>query len=481
MVRNADGVAAKAALADAIAGMAASLVSMVAFYPVDVMKTRTQVGHDEDKEDGTSKKKARALSFFRGLHLKMAHTILSSFTYFYLLSYVQSRHRSFALSRGRRRKGESSDDGMKEYRPKVRTRLMLAAVAAAANTLLTLPLDVMASRSQAGSSNGSRGDADRAQQQGQKEGESHDSLKSNSNTQSNVRLKRSLTSIVWDEIERETTWEEERLQTDDDTYKTAEEYEYEVGICHEDGEEEKKDPESPPQITDSTTMQLSMPRNDKIPQPMNDSHLRLPSQTTPSKKLKALRNILSLWSGLYPSLLLCSNPSIHHTVFDALKAYIIDNAQAKSKQDSSALSMWEAFLVGLVAKFAATIATYPLIRAKVVLMVSSSTNNNSSSPISYKKKQQMEEQGNENETKEDIQPKDADKKLSFPTEQPAQLTMTAVLRQFIRQDGIKGLYRGCRLQLLHTMLKSALLMMVRERIQKTTRNMIVLGGASGGT
>jgi len=33
------------------------------------------------------------------------------------------------------------------------------------------------------------------------------------------------------------------------------------------------------------------------------------------------------------------------------------------------LTMGEAFCIGLVAKFAATMATYPLIRAKVMLMV----------------------------------------------------------------------------------------------------------------
>jgi hypothetical protein len=34
--------------------------------------------------------------------------------------------------------------------------------------------------------------------------------------------------------------------------------------------------------------------------------------------------------------------------------------------------------------------------------------------------------------------------------------------------GIRGWYRGCSLQLLHTVLKSALLMMVRERIAYAT-------------
>jgi hypothetical protein len=40
-----------------------------------------------------------------------------------------------------------------------------------------------------------------------------------------------------------------------------------------------------------------------------------------------------------------------------------------------------------------------------------------------------------------------------------------------RKDGIRGIYQGCSLQLLHTVLKSALLMMVRERITSGTHRL----------
>jgi len=130
----------------------------------------------------------------------------------------------------------------------------------------------------------------------------------------------------------------------------------------------------------------------------------------------------SLWKGLTPALLLCSNPSINYTVFDIAKNQVLAK---KDHQTSSSLSMPEAFVLGLFAKFVATIATYPLIRAKVILMV---TNEKS--------------------------------------------LLGSLIRSY-NQGGIKGLYKGCDWQLLHTVLKSALMMMVREKITVSTHQFLV--------
>ena len=52
-------------------------------------------------------------------------------------------------------------------------------------------------------------------------------------------------------------------------------------------------------------------------------------------------------------------------------------------------------------------------------------------------------------------------------------TLMGVLRDIYRNEGVFGLYRGCNLQLIHTVLKSALLMMVRERISVITRRLLL--------
>ena len=157
-------------------------------------------------------------------------------------------------------------------------------------------------------------------------------------------------------------------------------------------------------------------KNDKLPHDQDFSGV----SATEVADLEDEDTALSLWKGLTPSLLLCSNPSIHYTVFDIAKNQILTRGRRKSTQ----LTMSEAFLVGIIAKFVATIATYPLIRAKVILMVTSETSILGSLVRSYKR------------------------------------------------EGVRGLYKGCEWQLLHTVLKSAMMMMVREKITVSTHQLV---------
>ena len=163
--------------------------------------------------------------------------------------------------------------------------------------------------------------------------------------------------------------------------------------------------------------------NDEDGEQPDSSIIPSPPQTSSSSNNTTLS---SLWKGLVPSLLLCTNPSIHYTVFDLLKSNLLEG---RTKQN---LTLSEAFVMGLIAKLTATLLTYPLIRAKVLLMVMSNNSNNNSSSL-----------------------------------------LGSLIREY-KQNGIRGLYRGCNLQLAHTILKSALLMMVRERITATTLKLMLL-------
>ena len=110
-----DGVGSKKALADAFAGVMASLISTMAFYPVDVWKTSMQadgvVHHNNDEETDerrgsvvsgsqqstTASTTAHRLQLlltksFRGLPHKLLHTMGSSFTYFFVYSLVQTKY-----------------------------------------------------------------------------------------------------------------------------------------------------------------------------------------------------------------------------------------------------------------------------------------------------------------------------------------------------------------------------------------------------
>jgi len=110
--------------------------------------------------------------------------------------------------------------------------------------------------------------------------------------------------------------------------------------------------------------------------------------------------------------------------------------------------MTQAFLLGLVAKFVSTVATYPLILAKVKLMTTTMTASkddpSNNAPLSSS-------------------------------------SLLGWLRDEYRRHGVvRGLYRGCGWQLLHTVLKSALLLMLRERIEGTTRRWLLQPAAADG-
>lgn len=288
------------ALSDASAGVAASLASLWIFYPFEVLKTTSQAGKNV--------KEVKLETLYAGWWTKTLHTTSSSFCYFYLYSWIFSTWN---------KRGKPLTTA---------TRLLLSAIAAMANTCLTLPLDVISSRQQ---NNGSAND--------------------------NQAL--------------------------------------EVGSSDTEGSQSSHE----------------------------EDDLEVPIRTKQKNLTAALNHAKELWSGIVPALCLCTNPAINYTVFDMCKSRVLSQ-----KRNRSRLLLSESFLLGLIAKFVATMITYPLIRAKVMLMVT--------------------------------------RKRSL---------LNTLVTEYSRH-GVAGLYKGCSLQLLHTLLKSAFLMMARERIHDTAHR-IVLG------
>jgi len=458
------------ALADALAGVVASLVSLWTFYPMDVLKTKLQAGThethddgsnydendddnctDEDKEeedcynDGNEQKKKHwnqgALlilmsslpSLFRGLHLKTMHAASSSFCYFYLYSWIASW-----WMQNTAKNGERSSMSPVE-------RLSLSALAAMLNTCITLPLDVLASKHQASKPKTTKRGPEAHQRR---------------------RQKKTIMEDVWNQVafDNDSCSEQQQLLYNKERNPALSSTS--LSSSQTSRNEEKQNDESTIPMasssklskcrvnititpTTSSTSLVSKSKNamstfDKLPSfSTSGIFTSFPNSTSNGHRSRRRRpkgsncddnddddddddndsSLGSLWKGLYPSLLLCSNPSIHYTVFDTAKSYLLQSMSASKKTN---LSMMEAFVLGLFAKFCATITTYPLIRAKVMLMVTS------------------------------------------------RQSMVHTLVSIYQQDGIcKGWYKGCSVQLLHTLLKSALLMMVKERIERTTRRLLV--------
>ncbi|XP_018456361.2 peroxisomal adenine nucleotide carrier 2 [Raphanus sativus] len=142
------------------------------------------------------------------------------------------------------------------------------------------------------------------------------------------------------------------------------------------------------------------------------------------------------YDGMGITLLLTPNPAIQYTVFDQLKQNLVEKRKAKANKDSSpvVISSFMAFLLGAISKTAATVITYPLIRCKVMIQAADDTKDS-----------------------EAKRPRERIKK-----------TIPGVIYAIWEKEGVLGFFKGLQAQILKTVLSSALLLMIKEKITATT-------------
>ncbi|RAL52489.1 unnamed protein product [Cuscuta campestris] len=185
-----------------------------------------------------------------------------------------------------------------------------------------------------------------------------------------------------------------------------------------------------------------------VTQPLDTASMRM--QTSAFGKSKSLWETLTegslseAFDGLGISLLLTSNPAIQYTVFDQLKQHLLKDQQHTStgKKGSSpvVLSAFSAFLLGALSKTIATVITFPAIRCKVMIQVA------------------------------DMNGEGGDKK----SKSKPRKTLLGVAGSILRNEGILGFFKGLQAQILKTVLSSALLLMIKEKISAKTW-VLVLG------
>ncbi|XP_038888850.1 peroxisomal adenine nucleotide carrier 1-like [Benincasa hispida] len=174
-----------------------------------------------------------------------------------------------------------------------------------------------------------------------------------------------------------------------------------------------------------------------LTQPLDTASSRM--QTSAFGKSKGLFKTLTegSWSdafdGLGISLLLTANPAIQYTVFDQLKQNILEGKKNKSEQGSPpvVLSAFTAFVIGAISKSIATVLTYPAIRCKVMIQAA-----------------------HDDDTKEN--------------RSKVRRTVPGVVHSIWRKEGILGFFKGLQAQILKTVLSSALLLMIKEKITSST-------------
>jgi hypothetical protein len=161
-------------------------------------------------------------------------------------------------------------------------------------------------------------------------------------------------------------------------------------------------------------------------------------QSRPSV-LQVVQNIYNdgglgaFWTGLAPSLILTANPAITFTAFDNLKQRV---APLLSRTAQS-LTILQSFVLAMVSKTLALILTYPLIRAKVVMLGRlrqlALENSGGSKPKQHKRN-------------------------------PGLVQMMATLSEILTKEGTMGLYKGFAAQFWLSVLSSGLLLMVKDQI-----------------
>ncbi|XP_023547497.1 peroxisomal adenine nucleotide carrier 1-like [Cucurbita pepo subsp. pepo] len=177
-----------------------------------------------------------------------------------------------------------------------------------------------------------------------------------------------------------------------------------------------------------------------LTQPLDTASSRM--QTSEFGKSKGFWKTLAegTWSeafdGLGISLLLTSNPSIQYTVFDQLKQRLLRTQLTREsgiESSPEALSAFSAFVLGALSKCVATILTYPAIRCKVVIQAAES-----------------DEERNEDKQHDDKK------------------TVSGALNTIWKREGLLGFFKGLQAQILKTVLSSALLLMIKEKVAKTS-------------
>uniref|UniRef100_A0A7S4KZK1 ADP,ATP carrier protein n=1 Tax=Paramoeba aestuarina TaxID=180227 RepID=A0A7S4KZK1_9EUKA len=136
---------------------------------------------------------------------------------------------------------------------------------------------------------------------------------------------------------------------------------------------------------------------------------------------------LSFYNSLFPAILLCINPAITYVIFEVLKARFL----RARKIESEVLSTYEALVVSVIAKSIATISTFPLMRAKVMMAVQKKT-------------------------------EDQDKQSMF-----------GMMAQIAQKEGVKGWYVGLQTQLIKGVTGAAIMLVIKENIYMIIKKMII--------
>ena len=181
---------------------------------------------------------------------------------------------------------------------------------------------------------------------------------------------------------------------------------------------------------------------------------RLPAERSLAETMRAVhaeKGVAGLYSGGgVITLGLCLNPALEFGLIERFKAPVLARQLARGVR-RPALSVAQSFLFGALSKIVATLVTFPLIRAKVLIQTAGKAAAKTSG----------EAASNDDDDDDD----DDDAALRGD--------VFGVLSRVVRKEGMAGLYKGVQPQLTKGVLSSALMLTFREKIDRIVRGALV--------
>ncbi|KAL3820167.1 hypothetical protein ACJIZ3_006072 [Penstemon smallii] len=148
--------------------------------------------------------------------------------------------------------------------------------------------------------------------------------------------------------------------------------------------------------------------------------------------------VLGFWKGVFPTLIMVSNPSIQFMLYETFLKKL-KRRRASSSKGSNDVTALEIFLLGALAKLGATVITYPLLVVKSRLQAK--------------------------------QIAGGDKRHQYRG------TLDAILKM-IRYEGFNGFYKGMGTKIVQSVLAAAVLFMVKEELVKGSRWLLTRGAVN---
>ena len=184
------------------------------------------------------------------------------------------------------------------------------------------------------------------------------------------------------------------------------------------------------------------------------------------------------------------NPAINFAAFDRLKlmynrSFKGGKGRKLTANEAAGMSLGplEAFFIGAASKAVATSVTFPLIRAKVLMMSADSASKKDSRSS---KKRDDKDSGRKSPGKTDRRGRSPSPGKELPSAKPpgaeviiekigkltdkvkARMEFVDVLNDAIKAEGIGGLYKGLGVQLSRSAVAAAIMFMTREQLDALT-------------